>query len=124
MNENIQPFDNNKAVSIFFATAWKINIEHVLMEVWLEDHVPFFPWLMAVGSSRSSSRVDPGKHRWPSMTSPEKIQLPKSSKWNSRHSLEKFTEGQAPGRESGQIGSYQAPLTRGSYKWRVRPQPC
>ena len=35
---------------------WKINMEHVLTEVW-KIMVPFFSWVMAVGSSRSSSRV-------------------------------------------------------------------
>ena len=34
-------------------------MEHVLMEVKGSDHFPFFSWVMAVGSSRSSSRVYP-----------------------------------------------------------------
>ena len=29
-----------------------LRLEHVLMEVCLEDHFPFFSWVMAVGSSR------------------------------------------------------------------------
>ena len=36
-------------------TTLKINMEH--NDGALEDHVPFFSWVMAVGSSRSSSRV-------------------------------------------------------------------
>ena len=31
-------------------------MEHNSLELWLKDHVPFFSWLMAVVSSRSSSR--------------------------------------------------------------------
>jgi len=33
------------------------RLEHVLMKVWLRSFFPFLSWVMAVGSSRYSSRV-------------------------------------------------------------------
>ena len=46
----------------YVVTPLKINMEHVLMEV--GKMIFLSKWVMAVGSSRSSSRVYVAKHLW------------------------------------------------------------